>query len=59
MSDQRGFFDVDHRLEELSAQGDPLERVSASVDFEVDPSKNPRGSGRFLIQWGDETGWIF
>ena len=35
MADQRGFFDVDHRLEELSAHGDPLERVSASVDFEV------------------------
>ena len=35
MTDQRGFFDVDHRLEELSAHGDPLERVSTSVDFEV------------------------
>lgn len=35
MADQRGFFDVDHRLEELSAHGAPLDRVSASVDFEV------------------------
>ena len=35
MVDQRGFFDVDHRLEELSAHGDPLERVSVSVDFEI------------------------
>lgn len=35
MTDQRGFFDVDHRLEELSSHGDPLERVGASVDFEV------------------------
>lgn len=30
---QRGFFDVDERLAALSAAGDPLERLSAVVDF--------------------------
>jgi len=35
MSGQRGFFDLDHRLHDLSAHGDPLERIAASVDFEV------------------------
>ncbi len=32
---QRGFFDTDERLEQLSAAGDPLERLSAVVDFEL------------------------
>lgn len=32
---QRGFFDVDERLAALSAAGDPLERLSAVVDFEL------------------------
>ncbi len=30
---QRGFFDVDERLAALSRAGDPLERLSAVVDF--------------------------
>ena len=32
---QRGFFDVDERLAALSRAGDPLERLSAVVDFEL------------------------
>jgi IS5 family transposase len=35
MSHQPGFFDIDHRLKELSAQGDDLERISVLVDFEI------------------------
>lgn len=32
---QRGFWDVEERLRELSAQGDPLEKLAATVDFEM------------------------
>lgn len=32
---QPGFFDVDERLAALSAAGDPLERLSAIIDFEL------------------------
>jgi IS5 family transposase len=32
---QPGFWDVEHRLQELSAQGDPLEKLAAMVDFEM------------------------
>jgi transposase, IS5 family len=32
---QVGFWDVEHRLRELSAQGDPLEKLAATVDCEV------------------------
>ena len=35
MRGQLGFFDVDERLEELSAKGDALERLGAIVNFEV------------------------
>ena len=35
MGQQRGMFDVDERLRELSAKGDALERLSELVDFEV------------------------
>jgi hypothetical protein len=34
-SDQSGFWDVQDRLRELSAQGDPLERLARTVDFEL------------------------
>jgi len=30
-----GFWDIEHRLAELSAEGDPLETLSHTVDFEV------------------------
>jgi transposase, IS5 family len=30
-----GFFDIDERLQELSAKGDDLERINALVDFEI------------------------
>jgi IS5 family transposase len=32
---QPGFWDVEERLRELSAQGDPLEKLVATVDFEI------------------------
>jgi len=35
MPGQAGFWDVSDRLEELSAEGDPLEKLSATVDFEI------------------------
>ncbi|MFC7556624.1 transposase [Pseudoroseomonas wenyumeiae] len=35
MADQLGFFDVDERYAALSAAGDPLERLSVVVDFEI------------------------
>lgn len=54
MQGQRGFWDVEDRLKELSAEGDPLERLTKTVNFEVfrpalvealgrsDPSKGGR-----------------
>jgi len=35
MTGQLGFFDLEDRLAALSAAGDPLERLSAAVDFEI------------------------
>ena len=35
MAGQRGFFDADERLNWLSAAGDPLERLTGVVDFEL------------------------
>jgi hypothetical protein len=32
---QAGFWDVQERLRELSAQGDALEKLAATVDFEI------------------------
>jgi hypothetical protein len=54
MQGRRGFWDVEDRLKELSAEGDPLERQGGTVDFELfrpvlvealgcsDPSKGGR-----------------
>lgn len=35
MVDQRGFFDLDERYAALSKAGDPLERLSGVMDFEI------------------------
>ncbi len=35
MTGQKGFWDIENRLAEPSAEGDPLEKLSATVDFEV------------------------
>ena len=35
MGRQPGFWDVEERLRELSAQGDPLEKLATTVDFEI------------------------
>jgi transposase, IS5 family len=32
---QAGFWDVEHRLGQLSKRGDPLEKLAATVDFEI------------------------
>ena len=35
MQGQKGFWDFEQRLDELSREGDPLERLNAVVDFEM------------------------
>ena len=52
MNQQRGFFDEQDRLEKLSRQGDPLERLDAAVDWEMFRpqlrkcfKKEPKGPG--------------
>ena len=35
MAGQPGFWDFEDRLAQLSAQGDPLEKLNATVDFEL------------------------
>jgi transposase, IS5 family len=35
MAGQKGFWDVEERLAELSAEGDPLEKLSETVNFEI------------------------
>ena len=34
MAKQPGFWDVEERLKEISADGDPLETLAKAVDFE-------------------------
>ncbi len=34
MAGQSGFFDVDRRLETISAKGDPLETINATAPWE-------------------------
>ena len=41
---QPGFWDVEERLRELSAQGDPLEKLAATVDFEMFRADARRGA---------------
>jgi hypothetical protein len=33
--EQPGFWDIEHRLRELSEHGDPLEKLATTVDFEI------------------------
>jgi len=35
MQGQKGFWDFEQRLEELSREGDPLEKLAATEDFEM------------------------
>ena len=35
MQGQEGFWNFDDRLRELSAEGDPLEKLLQTVDFEI------------------------
>ena len=61
MKGQAGFWDIEHRLAELSAEGDPLEPLSATVDFEIfravlakavrrsDPAKGGRLSAHIAL----------
>jgi hypothetical protein len=32
---QPGFWNINHRLRELSEHGDPLEKLATTVDFEI------------------------
>ncbi len=32
---EAGFWDLEHRVRELSERGDPLEKFGATVDFEI------------------------
>jgi len=52
MNQQRGFFDEQERLQKLSKQGDPLEKLNAMMDWEIfrPPlrrcfKKEPKGPG--------------
>jgi len=52
MNQQRGFFDEQDRLEKLSSQGDPLEKLNAAIDWEMFRpqlrqcfKKEPKGPG--------------
>ena len=52
MSPQRGFFDEQERLEKLSNQGDPLEKLNAMMDWKIFRpllrrcfKKKPKGPG--------------
>ena len=52
MNQQRGFFDEQDRLEKLSSQGDPLEKLNAAIDWEIFRpqlrqcfKKEPKGPG--------------
>ena len=61
MKGQAGFWDIEPRLAELSAEGDPLETLSATVDFEIfrtvlakavrrsDPAKGGRLSAHIAL----------
>ena len=52
MNQQRGFFDEHERLQKLSKQGDPLEKLNAMMDWEIFRpllrrcfKKEPKGPG--------------
>src|SRR5208337_1288019 len=52
MNQQRGFFDEQERLQKLSNQGDPLEKLNAMMDWEIFRpllrrcfKKEPKGPG--------------
>jgi len=52
MNEQRGFYDEQDRLEKLSKQGDPLEKLDAMMDWEIFRpllkrcfKKEPKGPG--------------
>ena len=52
MNQQRGFFDEQERLQKLSNQGDPLEKLNATMDWEIFRAllrrcfkKEPKGPG--------------
>jgi IS5 family transposase len=52
MNQQRGFFDEQERLQKLSIQGDPLEKLNAMMDWEIFRpllrrcfKKEPKGPG--------------
>jgi IS5 family transposase len=47
MRGRAGFFDIDERLEDLSAKGDDLERLKGLIDVAMlRPASNRRCRGR-------------
>ena len=50
---QARFWDVQDRLRELSAQGDPMEKLAATVDFEIFRAKLAATQGRATVRRAD------
>lgn len=55
MAYQAGFWDVEERLKAISAKGDPLETLSATVDFEMFRPVLVRALKRSEPSRGDRT----
>jgi transposase, IS5 family len=64
---QAVFWEVEHRLRELSRQGDPLEKLAATVDFEMFRphleaalgARDPGRGGRPRIRYGAEAAMLY
>jgi transposase, IS5 family len=57
MQGQQGFWDFDDRLRELSAEGDPLEKLLQTVDFEIFRSVLMKALGRRHRSRGGRPGF--
>ncbi len=52
MTGQMGFWSITDRLAEISARGDPLETLVATVDFEMFRPVHPQTGCRMRIPSG-------
>jgi transposase, IS5 family len=57
MQGQSGFWDFEDRLKELSAEGDPLEKLSTTVDFEMFRPALAKALGRSSPSKGGRPGF--
>ncbi len=57
MRDDPGFFDIDGRLEELSAKGDDLERLKGIVERRVRRKRGPSTSCHWPWRWPLASAW--